>query len=184
MHKIPILKALRAATIGATGIAVAVVVFAYALQTSLPYRIGPNNYGHYLWAERFSIVAYFAPLLAIVLGLASRQRIPMILAVCCIVFMVVLMPASIHSGPNPTAWCYFNLRKIDNAKEEFRRERNFTNGTVITEDEISPLIEGGFRSLKCFEGGVYTVGPAGTDPYCSVHGKLSQMMGGTPKQAH
>lgn len=163
-------------------IAVIAVASAIALEKSLPYRIGPANYARYLWAVRLSIVALVTPVLAIGLGIASRQRLPILLGVCSLVACYVFAPLSVHSGASPKAWCYFSLRRIDGAKAQVELQRNLTNGVVITAEELSPLIDGGFQSLKCYERGVYSIGPVGTDPRCSVHGSLSEISGDTPRR--
>jgi len=80
-----------------------------------------------------------------------------------------------HSGPNPEAWCYNNLRKIDAAKYQLAEKNNLTNGTVVTSEQISPYIEGGFASLKCAEHGQYVINPIGTEPRCSFHRSMSEM---------
>jgi len=151
-------KALAIAPLAVWVIGTAVAVIAFTLENSLPYRIGPDIYTRYLWAGRLSIAAFLIPLLAIALSIASRQRLPIILGACSIVFLIGLMPGSIHSGPNPAAWCYNNLRKTDSAKYELVQQRNLTNGTVITAEALSPLIAGGLQKLKCYEGGVYITG--------------------------
>ena len=175
------MKALRITSLGVGVVALVVAASAFALDKSLPYRIGPDNYTRYLWAGRLSIAALIACLLAIGLGIASRQRLPIVFGACSILGLL-FMPGGPHSGTHPEIWCYFNLRRIDAAKEWLVHEKSMTNGAAITAEELSPRIEGGFRSLECYEHGVYTVGPVGTEPRCSVHGSLSQITGDTPRK--
>jgi len=176
-------KVLRIAALAMAVIAVVAAGFALGLEKSLPYRIGPDNYARYLWAGRLSIAALFIPLLAVGFGIASRQRLPILLGVCSMVAWLLFMPTSVHSGARPEIWCYFNLRRIDGAKEELIHRTNLANGNVMTSEELSPLIEGGFRSLEYYEHGVYIIGPVGTEPRCSVHGSLSEISEDTPRKS-
>ena len=56
-----------------------------AMTLSLPYRIHQGIYTWYLWTERFlpfaSLTALVTMVAALVLGISSRQRLPIILAV-------------------------------------------------------------------------------------------------------
>jgi hypothetical protein len=68
--------------------------------------------------------------------------------------------------------CINNLRILEAATEQWAMENGKTNGTPVTEADISPYIKGGIETLKCMKGGTYTIGPVGTAPTCSVHGSL------------
>jgi hypothetical protein len=171
------MKALAITALGVGVVALVVGASAFALEKSLPYRIGPDNYTRYLWAGRFSITALIACLLAMGLGIASRERLPIVFGACSIL-VLISVPNRLHSVTHPELWCYFNLRRIDAAKGWLAHEKSMTNGTVVTTEELSPRIEGGFRSLECNEHGVYIVGPVGMEPRCSVHGT-----GDTPRKA-
>jgi hypothetical protein len=175
---IPMAKVLRIMASGTAVIAVVAAGSAFALEKSLPYRIGPDNYARYLWAGRLFIAALIIPLLATGFGIASHQRLPTLLGACSLVASFSFMPGSVHSGPNPASWCYGNLRRIDAAKEQFVRQNNLTNGATISSEEISPYIEGAFGSLRCYEHGHYIIGPVGTEPRCSYHGSLAEIVPG------
>jgi hypothetical protein len=158
-----------------------------AMAVSLPYRIGQGIYTWYLWTERlipFTLVtALVAMVFALTLGIIWRQRLPIALAIVSFVlvsFSVVYRP--VQSGPNPQAWCYNNLRKIEAAKLQFASEKQLTNGAAITGGEISKYIEGGFDTLECAEHGQYTIGAIGTESRCSIHGSISEMERGWQKE--
>jgi hypothetical protein len=95
-------------------------------------------------------------------------------------FSVVYRP--VQSGPNPQAWCYNNLRKIEAAKLKFASEKQLTNGAAITGGQISKYIDGGFDTLECAEHGHYTIGAIGTESRCSIHGSISEMERGWQKE--
>ena len=50
-------------------------------------------------------------------------------------------------------------------------KNNLVTGAAIASADINPYIDGGFGSLRCPSGGVYTLNPIDTDPECSVHGR-------------
>lgn len=170
----PFRKALNAVALTLAVIALVAAAAALAFDKSLPYRIGPNYYTQYLWVFRFAEVSLAAAVAALVLGIVARRKLYVGLALMPVVFLVVCI-GGVHSGPNPQAWCYNNLRRIEAAKWELAQKNNLTNGTVVTAEQLSPYIEGGFSSLKCAEHGVYTINPIGTEARCSVHGSLSEM---------
>ena len=173
MEQIRVSKGFRATARVFGVIAIVLAASTSILDKCLPYRIGPSYYALYLWIEPLAIVSLVVVVLALFLGVASRQWLPASLAA---VGMVVLLTiGGVHSGPNPEAWCYNNLRKIDAAKNELAELNNLTNGTVVTSEKISPYIEGGFASLKCAEHGEYTINPIGSEPRCSFHGSMSEM---------
>jgi hypothetical protein len=176
-------RALRVTAIAVGLIALAIAATAFAIEKSLPYRIGPDNYARYLWVGRLSIAALIACLFAISLGITCRQRLPVILGACSMLAWLLFIPGGVHSGARPETWCYSNLRWIDAAKERLSHRSGLTNGSSISAAEISPLIEGGFQSLKCYMHGVYIIGPVGTEPRCSVHGSLSEIGGDTPRKS-
>ena len=139
----------------------------------LPYRIGPNYYALYLWVETLAPVALAVVILSLFLGVAARQWFFVMLALLGLFFIFSL--GMVHSGPNPEAWCFNNLRTIDGAKNELAEKNNLTNGTVVTSEQISPYIQGGFASLKCVERGEYIINPIGIEPRCTFHGSMSEM---------
>jgi len=122
------------------------------------------------------IVGAVAAVYAFHLGICSRQRVPIILAaVSCVFLSLSIAYSGAHSGPNPQAWCYFNLRKIDSAKEQLAIDSKMTNGATLTDAQISKYVERGFDSLKCAKHGTYAVGEIGKEPHCSVHGSISEI---------
>ena len=127
-------------------IAIVLVAITFILDKSLGYRIGPSNYVLFLWVERLTLVSITVVILAFLFGVAARQWFSVVLIVFSI-FCLMSMNM-VHSGPNPEAWCYNNLRKIDAAKNQLAEKNNLTNGTLVTSEQISPYIEGGFASLK------------------------------------
>jgi|SRR6267378_790260 len=175
MQRIPMMKVFRIMAFGTAVIAVVAAASAFALEKSLPYRIGPDNYVRYLWAGRLSIAALIIPLLAVGFGVASHQRLPILLGACSIVASLLFLPNSVHSGASPEFWCYGNLRRIDVAKEQLAHQNNLTNGAAISSDEVSPYIEGAFANLRCYQHGQYIIGPVGTEPRCSYHGSLDKI---------
>jgi hypothetical protein len=162
---------------------------AFAMTISLPYRIHQGIYTWYLWTERLlpftSLTALVAMMSALALGIWSRQRLPIFLAVMsCALLFFSISHGAVHSGPNPQAWCYNNLRKIEGAKLRFTSENQLTNGAAITGAQISNYIDGGFNTLVCAEQGNYTIGVVGTEARCSAHGSISEMERGWQKEMH
>src|SRR5437879_2435476 len=163
---------------GATALPLAVVAiiaaaYALVLDKFLPHRIGPSYYAQILWVGRLSVVSFAVAVFVLVLGFATRQQIPIVLGL--LTLGLLALQGVVHSGPNPQAWCFNNLREIDAAKEQLTLKNNLTNGVVVTAEQISPYIAGGFASLECAEKGTYTINPIGTEPRCSFHGSMSEM---------
>jgi hypothetical protein len=161
----------------------------FAMTISLPYRIHQGIYTWYLWTERLlpitAIISLVAMVSALVLGISSRQRLPIALAALSFVILVLSIGyGGPHSGPNPQAWCYNNLRTIEAAKFQLASENNLTNGAVISPKQLSKYIGGGFDALECAEHGKYTIGAIGTEPRCSFHGSMSEMQSGWQKEMH
>jgi hypothetical protein len=65
--------------------------------------------------------------------------------------------------------CENNRRIIESAKEQWAMENGKTDGTPVTEADITEYIRGGFTALICPLGGTYTINPIGTDCECSIH---------------
>jgi hypothetical protein len=176
MNTMPMKKLLRITGITLVVIAIAAAATAFALEKSLPYRINPGNYARYLWVGRVSNAAIVISLLAIGIGIVSRQRLTIVLgAVSLLAGFLIVAPGRAHSGGDPAGWCYFNLIRIDQAKEYFAHNHNLTNGAIITSEQLSRHIEGGFGSLDCYEHGHFLIGPVGTEPRCSFHGSMSEV---------
>jgi hypothetical protein len=154
---------------------------ALALENSLPDRIGPDDYSHFIWGQRICVAALVIALFTAANGAVfGRGSLAFFGCLSIVGLFLGLMPAGFHSGPSPEMWCWNNLRKIDGAKELFAEKHHLTNGTDIANQDIAAYIEGGFSSLKCFEGGKYIVGAVGAEPRCSFHGSISDMMAGHP----
>src|SRR5947207_4641985 len=78
--------------------ALAVSVAAMALNRSIPYRIGFNDYSRYLWANRLTLVSLILAPTAVVLATALRKKWLVgvaILSICLLLFI-----GFVHSGPN------------------------------------------------------------------------------------
>ena len=74
-------KALRVAALLFAVIGVTLAVASAVLTWSLPYRIGPHEYGRYLWSGRIWGLAFVMPIGALLLGIASRQKLSVALTV-------------------------------------------------------------------------------------------------------
>jgi hypothetical protein len=124
---------------------------AVALDKSLPYRVGFTEYSRYLWVGRLSGVSVGLALLTLLCGMAARKGwFPFVVGLVSL--SPLFMIGGVHSGPDPQAWCFINLRKIDGAKEQLVHGRGLTNGTAVTMLEIAPSIPPG-PELRCAEGG-------------------------------
>jgi hypothetical protein len=174
MQKTPIKVAVNVATIVLVSISIVTAVIAIVLDKSLPYRISQSQYAQFLWAGRLTAASMIISVAALVVSIVSRQWLYMGLALLPMVFLALII-GGVHSGPNPQAWCFNNLRKIESAKEQLVLRNNLTNKTAITAEQISPYIEGGVGSLQCAEMGNYIINLIGTEPRCSVHGSISEM---------
>ena len=64
--------------------------------------------------------------------------------------------------------CVNNLRLIDGAKQQWALEHNKTANDAPTPDDLDPYIKGGFASLQCRAGGIYTINSVNEAPTCSV----------------
>ena len=49
-------------------------------------------------------------------------------------------------------------------------QRQATNGTLISSEDLSATIQGGLQSMVCPDHGQYRVNPLGTDPECTHPG--------------
>jgi hypothetical protein len=157
----------------ATGVlAVAAASAAVGLDKTLPYRIGLDDYSKYLWVGRWTVVSLALGVLALVSGLGSRKVLPFVLGL--VGFCPLLLAGGVHSGPNPQAWCYINLRRIEGAKDQLAGERGLSNGTAVTLLDISRLLPGG-QQLRCAKRGTYIINPMGNDARCTFHGSITEM---------
>ena len=153
---------------------------AVALDKSLPYRVGFTEYSRYLWAGRLTGVSLVLALLTLLCGIAARKGwLPFALGLVSLSPLLVI--GGVHSGPNPQAWCFNNLRKIDGAKEQLVHERGLTNRAPVTMIEIARFIPAG-EKLRCTEGGKYIINSIGDDARCSFHGTIAEMEADWRKQ--
>jgi len=67
--------------------------------------------------------------------------------------------------------CIGNLRLIYAAKQAWALEKNKTDADTPTEQDLLPYIKGGVFPV-CPSGGIYTIGPVGQPPTCSVPGHV------------
>ena len=73
------------------------------------------------------------------------------------------------SVPDPNV-CRSNLRLINNAKHHWALEHRASARSTPTAEDLSPYIRGGFETLKCPDGGEYSINPMHSMPTCSVEG--------------
>jgi hypothetical protein len=64
--------------------------------------------------------------------------------------------------------CVSNLKLIHNAKDAYSMAKSLGKGAVVSADQISFYIKGGFESRVCPEGGKYSICPVGEKPNCSL----------------
>jgi hypothetical protein len=163
-------------------IAVVLAAITFISEKSLPYRITPGDYSLFLWVERLAIASIAIVILGLVLCVATRQWLFVILLVAGI--FSLLSVGGPHSGPNPETWCYNNLRKIDAAKNELTEKNHLTNGAVVTSEQLSAFIEGGYACLQCAKNGTYIINPIGLESRCTFHGAMSEMETNWNKASH
>ena|SRR5882724_12858094 len=74
---------------------------------------------------------------------------------------------------SPSNACINNLRQLDGAKQQWALEKRKGTNDVPSVAEISPYV---FHQEipKCPVGGVYTLGPVGENPRCSITGHVLQ----------
>jgi hypothetical protein len=145
---------------------------ALTLDKSLPYRIGFNDYGTYMWVGRLVFISVGLAAVALLCGIRTSQAwFPVILALYALAPLLFIGGA--HSG-NPDTWCYNNLRQIDGAKERLALERGLTNSSPVTMSEISRFMPEG-QELRCAKHGKYIIGSIGSEPRCSIHGTIPEI---------
>jgi competence protein ComGC len=66
--------------------------------------------------------------------------------------------------------CINNLRIIEGAKQQWALENKKVQTDTPTAQELNSYIAGGFGSLQCPAGGVYTINAAGAEATCSIPG--------------
>ena len=154
-------------------------VAALVLDNSLPYRIGFIDYGRYQWAGRLVATSVGFAVLAVLCGVLARKPFSVGLAVFGLT-PLLLSGGGPHSGPNPQAWCFNNLRQMEGTKELLVRERSLTNGSPVTMVDISRLMPEG-RGPRCAEHGTYIINSIGEDARCTIHGSIPEMEAGWQK---
>ena len=153
---------------------------ALALDKSLPYRIGFIDYHTYTWVGRLAGISVGLALLAFFCGMAARKGwFPLGLALFGLTPLLFI--GGVHSGPNPEAWCFNNLRQIEGGKEQLAQERGLTKGSPVTMADISRFIPAG-RELRCAERGTYIINSIGNDARCTFHGTIPGMEAAWQKQ--
>lgn len=184
-HSSPMNKRLRNLANVLGIVAVLSAAATIAMVNSIPYRISQGLYARYLWTERLAgymgLFALLAMVSAFALGISSRRRLPLVLAIitCALMFFFFIQGES-HSFPDPQRWCYNNLRRIEFAKSQYASDNQLTNGTPVTEAQISKYLDGGFGKLVCAEHGKYIIGAIGTEARCSVHGSINASVAHVP----
>ena len=63
--------------------------------------------------------------------------------------------------------CINNLRQLDAAKEQWALEQGKKSGDVPTKEDLLPYLR---KWPVCPQGGIYTIGPVGEPPTCSIPG--------------
>src|SRR5580658_3971386 len=89
-------------SLAADVVAIASIVIALSdvvLNKCLPYRIGPEQYTQYLWAERLFPVSFLAAIAASFFCLALRKRLLLIMVCISLASIFVFNGAPVHSGP-------------------------------------------------------------------------------------
>jgi len=66
--------------------------------------------------------------------------------------------------------CVNNLRVIEGAKQMWALDKKKVETDTPTAQELNSYIPGGFGSLRCPAGGVYTINAAGVEATCSIPG--------------
>jgi hypothetical protein len=126
------------------------------------------------------MIPYIWMAIGIVLIFASiRIRPPfrilgMLLGVFCCVGSCIIPPSNYHEITMRNA-CINNLRIIRDAKEDYTLRNNQTTNSP-TPEQISSFMKHGFEHLKCPKGGTYSINSVGTEPRCSFHGTIGEML--------
>ena len=82
--------------------------------------------------------------------------------------LLVLWPLTMSAFPEATQVnCVINLRRIAQAKQALQLDKHLASGATCEPAALAPYIP---TMPRCPAGGVYTIGPIGTEPSCSVAG--------------
>jgi hypothetical protein len=69
------------------------------------------------------------------------------------------------------AACINNLRQIEGAKQQFALEAQKRPGTLVSTEDLAPYFNN--KAIPaCPGGGVYTLGPIGLNPSCTIPGHV------------
>ena len=68
------------------------------------------------------------------------------------------------------AACWYNLRSIEASKRSMAEEFRLKKGAKIDWYQLNDFLESA-DVCRCPAGGTYTLGPIGTPPSCSIHGR-------------
>ncbi len=66
--------------------------------------------------------------------------------------------------------CLANLKRIDNAKEQWAMEYHQPQGASVQQTDLNPDYIKGASFPNCPSGGTYTLNVVGTPALCSIHG--------------
>lgn len=70
--------------------------------------------------------------------------------------------------------CASKRGMIEYAKDHFAVSQQLRSGTTLTPAQVERLdqfLAGGWAAVRCPAGGTYEIGPIGTPPRCSIHGR-------------
>ena len=108
-----------------------------------------------------------------------HKRKQNLLAIVCLALAIItslvalpnFVKARVASSSNA---CVNNLRLIAAAKDQWAIEHDKTTNDTPTWDDLRPYFgQRTNQSLKCPEGGIYTLGKVGQTPTCSLGGNHS-----------
>jgi hypothetical protein len=114
-------------------------------------------------------------------GESPLFRLVMTTLVAALFIFGVVIPNFVETGPHsggstPKGTCIWNLRQIDNAKENWALQTKAPASAIPTWENIRPYLGRGSAGeiLKCPSGGVYTIGALSNAPTCSIKGHALQ----------
>ena len=103
-----------------------------------------------------------------------KKRIPLALAIAVVAFVTGgIRWVWLHDRRMVESHSHAitNYRFIDAAKEQWAMATGATNGTPVTQEDLSPYLKGGMHLENwCMEEGTITIGAIGAEPSCTVHG--------------
>ena len=86
-----------------------------------------------------------------------------------ILLSFLLLPLAGAAYEDPRIRCVMNLGQIAAAKLALQMDKGLSNGVPCEAGDLSQYFPGGTMP-HCPAGGVYTIGPIGTEPTCSIAG--------------